>query len=208
MLGLLGKKLGMTQIFNDAGEPVQVTVVQAGPCKVVKVLSKDKEGYDGICVGFEPVKKEKNVRKPLAGFFKKAGIAPFQHLKEFRPNKMEGLEIGKDLTVELFKKGDIIDVSGVTKGRGFQGVIKRCGKKGGPMGHGSKFHRTTGSVGMRTWPGRVLPGTGMAGQMGNVKRTIKNIEVFGVDTERNLVFVRGAIPGGKNGLVVLSVKAM
>lgn len=208
MLGLLGKKLGMTQIFNEAGEPVQVTVVQAGPCKVVRVLSKAKEGYDGICVGFESVKKEKNMKKPTAGFFKKAGVAPCRYLKEFRPNKMEGFEVGKDLTVSLFKKGDIVDVSGVTKGRGFQGVMKRCGKKGGPMAHGSKFHRTTGSVGMRTWPGRVLPGTGMAGQMGNVKRTIKNIEIFDVDAERNLVFVRGAIPGGKNGLVVLSVKAM
>lgn len=208
MLGLLGKKLGMTQIYDENGEPVMVTVVQAGPCIVIRKKTKAKDGYDAICVGFESVEKEKRVLKPYAGQFKQINIKPLKYLKEFRPAKMEGFEIGKDIDVTLFKKGDIIDVKGVTKGRGFQGVVKRCGKKGGPMAHGSKFHRTTGSIGMRTWPGRVLPGTGMAGQMGNVNMTIKNLKIFDVDKDKNLLFVTGAIPGSKNGLVVVSNRGL
>lgn len=207
MLGLLGKKMGMMQVFNEAGEPVSVTVVQAGPCKVIRKKTKDSDGYASICVGFEPVKKEKKVTKPLIGVFKKAGQPPFKYLKEFKPLKGE-FEVGHDITVSIFKKGDFVDVSGTTKGKGFQGVIKRHGKKGGPMAHGSKFHRTTGSVGMRTWPGRVLPGTRMAGQLGNVKRTTKNLEIFDVEAERNLMFIKGAIPGANNGLVVVSTKAL
>lgn len=197
----------MMQVFNEAGEPVPVSVVCAGPCKVVRKKTMDADGYASICVGFEPVKKEKRVTKPIAGAFKKAGQPPFKYLKEFKLLKGE-FEVGHEVTVSIFKKGDLVDVSGTTKGKGFQGVIKRCGKKGGPMAHGSKFHRTTGSVGMRTWPGRVLPGTGMAGQMGNVKRTTKNLEVFDVDAERNLLFIKGAVPGAKNGLVVVSTKTL
>lgn len=208
MLGILGKKLGMTQIFRETGEPVCVTVVQAGPCTVLERKTKDKHGYDAIQVGFETISKEKRVNKPMTGVFKKANIKPLRHLKEFRPHKWEGLDVGKDITVSLFKKGDIVDVSGINKGKGFQGVIKRCGKKGGPMAHGSKFHRTTGSVGMRTWPGRVLPGTGMPGQMGNVKTTIKNLRVFDIDADRNLIFIEGSVPGSNNRVVVVSSKAL
>jgi large subunit ribosomal protein L3 len=208
MLGLLGKKLGMTQIFSTTGEPVCVTVLQAGPCTIMDKKTKDKHGYDAICVGFGSISKEKRVNKPMTGVFKKANVKPLRHLKEFKPIKMEGFDVGKDITVSLFKKGDIVDVSGINKGKGFQGVIKRCGKKGGPMAHGSKFHRTTGSVGMRTWPGRVLPGTGMAGQMGNVKTTIKNLRVFDIDADKNLIFIEGAVPGSKNGVVVVSSKAL
>jgi len=201
MLGLLGKKLGMTQMYSEAGEPVCITVVQAGPCVVVRKKEKDKEGYDAICIGFEPIKKEKRVNKPLSGMFKKQGTAAFRYLKEFRPEKMDGFNVGSEVTVSIFKKGEIVDVSGVSKGKGFQGVMKRCNKRGGPMAHGSKFHRTTGSVGMRTWPGRVLPGTGMAGQMGNERKTVKNLRVVDIDVDKNLLFVSGAVPGGKNGLV-------
>lgn len=198
----------MTQIFDENGEPVSVTVIEAGPCTIVRKKSKTSDGYDAICVGFEPVIKEKRVNKPMTGVFKKAGTKAFRYMKEFKPVKSEGLDVGRDIDVTLFKKGDIVDVRGVTKGKGFQGVIKRCGKKGGPMGHGSKFHRTTGSVGMRTWPGRVLAGTGMAGQMGNTSRTIKNLKVFGVDKEKNLLFVDGSIPGSRNGLVLISNKGL
>ena len=164
--------------------------------------------HDAVAVGFEPATKEKKITKPIAGLYKKAGVKPHKFLKEFRPQKYDGLDVGKDITVALFKKGDFVDVSGMTKGRGFQGVIKRCGKSGGPAAHGSKFHHTTGSVGMRTWPGRVLPGTGMAGQMGNVKRTIKRLKVVNIDADKNLLFVEGAVPGARNGLVVVSSKTL
>lgn len=208
MLGLLGKKLGQTQVFGETGEPVCVTVVQAGPCPVIRIKTKEKDGYEAICVGFEPVEKEKRVSKPMLGVYKKAGLKPMRYMCEYKPRKTEGLEVGKEITVSLFKKGDIVDVSGVSKGKGFQGVIKRHGKKGGPMAHGSKFHRTTGSVGMRTWPGRVLPGMKMAGQMGNEKVTTKNVKVVDIDVERNLIFIHGSIPGGKNGLVEVTSKAL
>ena len=197
----------MTQLFNEQGEPVPVTVVQAGPCVVIQKKTKKDHGYDSICVGFEEM-EEKKATKPMLGTFKKAGTKCFRYLKEFRPLKMEGFEIGKDLNVSLFKKGDNVDVSAVTKGKGYQGVIKRCGKAGGPAAHGSKFHRTTGSVGMRTWPGRILPGTGMAGQMGNAKRTTRNLRIVDVDAGKNLIFVKGGLPGSKNGLVVVSTKAL
>jgi len=207
MKGILGKKLGMTQIFDESGEPVGVTVLQAGPCVVVGKKEKAKEGYDSICVGFEPVIKEKRVNKPLTGMFKKQGTKAFRYLKEFKPNKLADYNVGSEITVSIFKKGDIIDVCGISKGKGFQGVIKRCKKRGGPMAHGSKFHRTTGSVGMRTWPGRVLPGTGMAGQMGNERKTVKNLKVQGIDAEKHLLFVSGAVPGARNGLVVVTSRA-
>lgn len=198
----------MTQVYDEKGEPVNVTVVQAGPCTLVQKKTKAKEGYDAICVGFEPLKKETRATKPYAGIFKKAGTKVFRYTKEFKPVKMEGYEVGKDITVSIFKKGDMVDVSGITKGKGFQGVIKRHHKKGGPAAHGSKFHRTTGSVGMRTWPGRVLPGTGMAGQLGNVKRTTKNLHIVEVDAEKNLLFITGAVPGSTNGLVVVSTRSI
>lgn len=194
----------MTQIYGDNGEPVCVTVVQAGPCVVVQKKNKAKDGYDAICVGFETVEKESKVRKPQAGSFKKAGTKAFRYIREFTPNKIDDYNVGSEMTVAIFKKGDKIEVAGVTKGKGFQGVMKRCNFKGGPSGHGSKFHRTSGSVGMRTSPGRVLPGQGMAGQMGNSKVTIKNLKIFDVNAEKNLLFVTGALPGGKNGLVVVS----
>ncbi len=207
MLGLLGKKLGMTRLFNEKGEPICVTVVQAGPCPVVRKKTKKTDGYDVICLGFDEHKKEKNLGKPLIGVYKKANVKACRHMREFKTDKFAELEVGKALTVAMFKKGDNVDVSGITKGCGFQGVIKRHHKRGGPAAHGSKFHRTTGSIGMRTWPGRVLPGTRMAGHMGDVKRTIKNLRIFDIDTVRNLVFIEGAVPGGKNGLLVVSTRA-
>lgn len=195
----------MTEVFNEAGEPVQVTVLEAGPCTVVQKKVKAKEGYDAVQLGFVEVTKEKRVQKPRLGHFKKAGTKNFRYLNEFRVEKPEEFEVGKAVTCAIFKKGTIVDVRGMTKGKGFQGVIKRCGKKGGPAAHGSKFHRTTGSVGMRTWPGRVLPGTGMPGQMGAKFRTIKNLEIFDVDAEKNLLFIRGAVPGANNGILRITV---
>ncbi len=200
MLGLLGKKLGITQVFNDAGEPVPVTIIKAGPCTIVQRKTAAKEGYESIQVGFE-VLEDKKVKKPQA-------TKPFRHVCEFKPKKFDGLEVGKDVTVGIFKKGDLVDVSGVTKGKGYQGVIKRWGKSGGPAAHGSKFHRTTGSIGMRTWPGRVLAGTGMAGHMGAVNRKIRHLEVVGIDAEQNVLLIKGAVPGANNGLVVVSTKAL
>ncbi len=207
MLGLLGKKIGMTRIFDEVGDSIPVTVVEAGPCTVIQKKTVGKEGYDAIQVGFGQ-KKDKHVNKPMAGHFKKAGKGNFAHLAEFKPIKPEEWEVGKVLDTNLFKKGDIIQVSGLTKGRGFQGVIKRHGHHGGPAAHGSKFHRTTGSIGMNTDPHRVLPGRPMPGHMGDEKITTKNLKIVEIDTEKNLLFIRGAVPGANSGLVVISTRAM
>lgn len=201
-LGLLGKKMGMTQIYNENGAAIPVTVVQAGPCIVVQKKTAKTDGYEAIQVGFKKVKAER-LTKPLKGHFEKKKVDPFQHLKEFRVTKDSGFEEGQSLTVAAFKTGDRIDVQGITKGRGFQGVIKRHGKHGGPDGHGSGFHRRPGSIGMRTWPARVLKNMKLPGRMGSDQVLIRNLTVIDVKPEENLLLLSGSIPGAREGLVVI-----
>lgn len=199
-LGLLAKKMGMTTLLDEQGVPVPVTVLEAGPCVVIQVHTPDTVGYGAIQVGFGAT-DAKRLSRPKAGPFAKAKVPAQRRLAEFRCDNAGRFTVGQQLTVAIFEKGDRVDVQGWTKGRGFQGVIKRHGKHGGPGAHGSHFHRTTGSIGMRTWPGRVLKNTGMPGQMGDVKATIRGLEVVGIDAALNLLFVRGGVPGAKNGVL-------
>src|SRR5437870_10725651 len=199
---LLGRKVGMTQIFGDDGNHVPVTVVQAGPCTIVGIRSKQTHGYDALQLGFEPVKK--NVSKPRAGHFKKANVAPTRILREVRLDKVEkAYEVGQALTVELFAAGEIVDVTGVTKGRGFQGGIKRHGWRGGEASHGSMFHRAPGSIGASSDPSRVFPGHRLPGRMGAARRTVPHLEVVRVVPEQHLLVIKGAVPGATGGLVLV-----
>ena len=203
---LIGRKVGMTQIFGDDGNHVPVTVVQAGPCTIVGIRSKDTHGYDGLQLGFEPAKK--NVSKPIAGHFKKANVAPTRVLREVRLDKVEKpYEVGQALTVEIFSPGDVVDVVGVTKGKGFQGGVKRHGWLGGEATHGSMFHRAPGSIGASSDPSRVWPGHKLPGRMGGVRRTVLNVRVARVLPEQNLILIRGAVPGA-NGSVVMVRKSI
>lgn len=199
--GLLGRKLGMTRVFTEDGRWIEVTVLEAGPCTVVQRKTKEKDGYEAVQVGFGDL-KETRCNKPLGGHFKKSGIAPKAVLREFRVEPGSELKPGDEINNELFKPGDHIDVSGISKGKGFAGVIKRYGFKGGPGGHGSHFHRTPGSIGQSADPAKVYKGKKLPGRMGNVKRTTINLEVVDVDTDKNLVVVRGSVPGA-NGVVVV-----
>jgi len=199
---LIGRKVGMTQIFGDDGNHVPVTVVQAGPCTIVGVRTKDTHGYDALQLGFEAAKK--NVNKPRAGHFKKANVAPTRILREVRLDKVEKqYEVGQSLTVELFAPGEIVDVVGVTKGKGFQGGVKRHGWLGGEASHGSMFHRAPGSIGASSDPSRVWPGHKLPGRMGGVQRTVLNVRVARVLPEQNLILIRGAVPGANGSLVMV-----
>ncbi len=199
---LLGRKVGMTQIFGDDGNHVPVTVVQAGPCTIVGIRKKDTHGYDALQLGFEAAKK--NVSKPRAGHFKKANVAPTRILREVRLDKVEkAYEVGQALTVELFAAGEIVDVVGVTKGKGFQGGVKRHGWRGGEASHGSMFHRAPGSIGASSDPSRVWPGHKLPGRMGGVQRTTLNVTVARLLPEQNLILIRGAVPGANGSLVMV-----
>lgn len=203
---ILAKKVGMTQIFNEAGELVPVTVLQAGPCVVTQVKTVENDGYDAVQVGFEDI-REKLVNKPVKGMFDKAGVSYKRYVREF---KLEGEYAVKDeIKAEIFEAGDKVDATAIAKGKGFQGAIKRHGQSRGPMGHGSKFHRAVGSLSSATTPGKVKKGKKMAGHMGSVKVTIQNLEVVRVDAENNLLLVKGAVPGPKKSLVTIkeSVKS-
>lgn len=203
--GLLGKKLGMTQVFDEAGDVVPVTIVQAGPCVVVQRKTVEKDGYDAIQVGFEeiPEKKAAKKGKTFLGPFKKRSLKPFRYLREFRTGKDDAYEVGQVLTVEGFQAGDRVKVTGMSKGKGFQGVIKRHGKAGGPASHGSRFHRTTGSIGQRTSPGEVFKNMKLPGHLGDEKVTVKNLKIVQVKAQENLLLVRGAVPGAKNNVVMI-----
>jgi large subunit ribosomal protein L3 len=205
MSWLLGKKLGMTQVFDEAGDSVPVTVIQAGPCVVIQRKTLGKDGYDAIQVGFEeiPEKKASKRGKTFLGHFKKKSLKPFRHLREFRIAKEDAFEVGQALTVDVFQVGDLVKVTGISKGKGFQGVIKRHGKAGGPASHGSRFHRTTGSIGQRTSPGEVFKNMKLPGHLGDERVTVKNLKVVQVRSQENLLLVRGAVPGAKNNLVMV-----
>ena len=203
---ILAKKVGMTQIFNEAGELVPVTVLQAGPCVVTQVKTTENDGYEAVQVGFEDI-REKLVNKPVKGMFDKAGVSYKRYVREF---KLEGEYSVKDeIKVDVFEAGDKIDATAIAKGKGVQGAIKRHGQSRGPMAHGSKYHRHAGSNGSCSTPSRVFKGKKMPGHMGGKKVTTQNLEVVRVDAEKNLLLVKGAVPGPKKSLVTIkeSVKA-
>lgn len=199
MEGLLGKKVGMTQIFTDDGSAVPVTVILAGPCLVVQRKAVAKDGYDAVQLGFVEERAPKHVNQPSNGHFKSAGVTPTRRLSEFQVAAEEEWKPGDEVNCSLFSVDDYVDVIGTSKGKGFQGVIKRHGHKGGRATHGSMFHRAPGSIGQASDPARVFPGTKMPGQTGNKRITVKNLRVVKIDEERNLLFVRGAVPGPKQG---------
>ncbi|MDJ0530426.1 MAG: 50S ribosomal protein L3 [Microcystis sp. M53600_WE12] len=194
-IGILGTKLGMTQIFdNKTGHAIPVTVVQAGPCPVTQVKTKKTDGYESIQVGYKTV-KEKALNKPLLGHLAKAGVSPLRHLIEYRLEDASAYTLGQEITADIFQEGDLVDVAGTTIGRGFSGYQKRHNFKRGNMTHGSKNHRLPGSTGAGTTPGRVFPGKRMAGQYGSTQVTIRKLSVVKIDSERNLILIKGAVPG-------------
>ncbi len=199
--GIIGKKLGMTQVFGDDGSAIGVTAIEVEPSVVVQVKTKAKEGYDAIQLGYGR-KKQKNVTKPLQGHFNKANKGFFRKLKEFETDGEEH-EIGQEITAEIFKAGDFVDVVGTSKGKGFAGVMKRHGFGGGRATHGSMFHRAPGSIGASADPSRVFKGTKMGGHLGAVRKTIQNLQVWQVRSDRNLILLKGSIPGSKNGFVLI-----
>ena len=199
-VGLIGTKIGMTNVFDASGNSIPVTVVQAGPCPVVQVKTKDTDGYVALQVGYEAIAKHK-LNKPEQGHFKKSGVAATRHLDEFRLASAEGFEVGKELTVSQFQTGDSINVQGKPIGKGFMGATKRWHFARGPMSHGSKSHRLPGSIGAGTTPGRVYKGLKMSGRKPRRVATVKNLSVVGIDIERNLLLIKGATPGS-NGAVL------
>jgi large subunit ribosomal protein L3 len=197
---ILGKKVGMTQIFTEDGAMIPVTVVEAGPCVVTQVKTAESDGYAAVQVGFGDI-RESLVNKPAAGQFKKAGLAVKKYLREFRT--AEEFKVGDTIKVDVFENGDKVDVSGVSKGKGYAGAIKRWGQSRGPMTHGSKYHRGQGSMGAKSYPGRVFKTKRMPGHMGAVQRTIINVEVVGVDAEKNMLLIKGSVPGAKGQLLTI-----
>ena len=206
--GIIGKKIGMTQIFDEKGNVVPVTVIEATPNVVAQVKTVETDGYNSIQLGYGEV-KDKHINKPEKGHFTKAGLAAKKHLREFRLDSVEGITVGTELTVTEFAEGDRLDIQGTTKGKGFQGVIKRHGQHRGPMGHGSMYHRRPGSMGPTSTPGRVFKGKKLPGHMGRVTVTIQNLDVVKVDSDKNVVLVKGSVPGPKGAILKLktSVKA-
>ena len=206
--GIIAKKIGMTQIFSEDGSLIPVTVLQAGPCYVTQVKTIENDGYEAVQVGFDDV-REKLVTKPVKGHLDKAGVQTLRFMKEFKFENASEYKLGQEINADIFEAGDKIDVTGKSKGKGFQGAIKRHGQSRGPMAHGSKYHRHAGSNGACSDPSKVFKGKKMPGQMGAVKVTVQNLEIVRIDTEDNLILVKGAIPGPRKSTVVLkeSVKA-
>lgn len=199
--GLIGKKVGMTQVFADDGSIVPVTVIQAGPCLIVQKKTAERDGYDAVQIGLVEKLSSRRVNGPMRGHFEKAGVQPTRTVVEF---DYEGeANIGDKVQVDIFKAGDSIDVVGKSKGKGFQGVVKRHNFAGGRATHGSMFHRAPGSIGASAFPSRVMKGMRMGGRMGGDQVTVKNLQVAKIDAENNLIYIRGAVPGGRNSVVVL-----
>jgi len=197
--GIIGRKLGMTQIFQDNGKAEAVTAIEAGPCPIIQVKTTDKEGYDAIQLGFGQAKR---LKSPLVGHLK--GLGQLKHLRELRVDDTKGIKVGETVNVSLFKAGDLVDITGISKGKGFAGVVKRYHFRGGPKTHGqSDRHRHPGSIGASASPSRVFKGMRMAGRMGNSQVTVRHLEVLESNPDRNLLVVKGAIPGGRNGLVMI-----
>jgi large subunit ribosomal protein L3 len=203
MTGILGTKLGMTQVFNEAGQVVPVTVVQAGPCVVTSVRTPDTDGYSAVQIGYGEINPRK-VTKPVAGLFEKAGVTPRRYLAEIRTTAASEYTLGQEVTASVFEAGQLVDVSGRSKGKGFAGVMKRHGFKGLSSSHGTqRKHRSPGSIGACATPGRVFKGVRMSGRMGGVKTTVQGLTVQAVDNDKNLLLIRGAIPGPAGSLVVV-----
>jgi large subunit ribosomal protein L3 len=197
MVAILGRKLGMTQVYTEDGKAFPVTVVEAGPCCVIQVKTLDNDGYESVKLTFLEA-EEKKLNKPLSGMFKKAGVKPYKMLKEF---PMIGLKVGEFVTVEKFVKGDRVSVAGISKGKGFQGVMKRYHYAGGPGSHGSMFNRAPGSIGASSYPSRVWKNQGMPGHMGSERITVKNLEIVDVKSGQNLLLIKGAVPGAKGAFL-------
>ena len=208
MKTIIGRKIGMTQIFDEKGKVIPVTVIEAGPCVVAQIKSIETDGYNAIQLGFGDVKESK-LNRPQKGHFGKAKLALKKHLREFRVDSLEGVNVGDEIKADTFTAGDKIDVQGTSKGKGFQGVIKRHGQSRGPMGHGSMYHRRPGSMGPTSTPGRVFKGKKLPGHMGRVTVTIQNLDVVKVDLDKNAILVKGSVPGAKGAILKLktSVKA-
>ncbi|PLV60230.1 50S ribosomal protein L3 [Thermotoga sp. KOL6] len=201
---IIGRKIGMTRVFVG-NEAIPVTVIKAGPCVVVQKKTVDKDGYNAVQLGFEKAKK---VNRPLAGHFKKFGVEPMRVLKEFRVDNPDEYEPGQVIKVDVFEKGEYVDVTGWSKGRGFAGAMKRWGFSGGPKSHGSKFHRELGSVGQHTEPARIFKGKKMPGRYGNERITVRNLQIVDIDPENDLIAIKGGVPGARGGLVLIrSAKA-
>ncbi|HAT14937.1 MAG TPA: 50S ribosomal protein L3 [Microcoleaceae bacterium UBA11344] len=199
-VGILGTKLGMTQVFDEEGRAIPVTVIQAGPCTVTQIKTKPTDGYSAVQIGYGDV-KPKALNKPELGHLGKSGATPLRHLQEYRLEDTSAFELGQQLNADAFAAGQIVDVIGTSIGKGFAGFQKRHNFKRGPMSHGSKNHREPGSIGPGTTPGRVYPGKKMAGRMGNVQVTVRKLTIVRVDTERNLLLIKGAVPGKAGALV-------
>jgi large subunit ribosomal protein L3 len=205
--GILGRKIGMTRVYDENGRSIPVTVIEAGPCIILQKKTSKKEGYNAIQLGFLE-KKESRLNKPEAGHFKRSGGKGFYHVREFRVENPDSYEVGQEVTLnEMAVIGDFVDIIGKSKGRGFQGVMKRYGFRGGPASHGSNHHRAPGSVGCSAWPARVVKGKKMPGRMGNDKVTQKNLKIIDIRNNENLLLVHGTVPGAKNGLLNIYTKA-
>lgn len=205
MMGLIGRKVGMTQIFNEKGDALPVTVLEAGPCTVTEVRSRERDGYTAVQLGFGS-NKESRYARPVLGQFQKRNLPPSRHLKEFRVKDVAAFQVGQTVGVSLFTMGKHVDVEGVTKGRGFAGVVKRHGFVAGHASHGPTAGKQPGSIGASAYPSRVIKGKRLPGRMGGENLTIKNLEVVGVDPEQNVLLVRGAVPGPPNGLVYIKTR--
>jgi large subunit ribosomal protein L3 len=203
MKGILGKKLGMTQIFAEDGKVVPVTVVQAGPCFVVQRKTVDSDGYDAVQLGLVEERPPKKVNQPMQGHFDKAGVVPSRRLMEIRVEGDDPAQTGDQVKATIFQKDDYVDVVGTSKGKGFQGVVKRHGFSGGRATHGSMFHRRPGSIGQSAFPSRVFPGLRLPGRMGGKRITVKNLQIVEIDEEENLIYLKGAVPGPRNSYVAL-----
>lgn len=202
-IGLLGRKIQMSQVFNsESGDVMPVTIIEAGPCVIVQKKIQDRDGYNSLQLGFKNVAENK-INKPLTGHFKKAGIKSKQYLREFRVSDIDNYEIGQEVKVDIFKEGDYVDISGISKGKGFAGVVKRYGWRGGKASHGSMFHRAPGSLGQSSEPSRVYKGHGLPGRMGGEQVTIHNLKIVKIDLDQNKLLIKGAIPGRRGGLLMI-----
>lgn len=204
MLGLIGKKLGMTTIFGEDGTSIPVTVLEVGPCVITQIKDAAKDGYTALQIGYGEI-KEKHLKKPQAGQFKSANVSPKKYLKEFRTADTTSYKVGQELKgSDIFQKGDVVDVTSISKGKGFQGVIRRHNFAGGPETHGSNFHRRPGSIGQCAWPSRVWKNVGMPGQMGNKRVTTQNLRVVDIREDDNLIIIKGTVPGARNAVIKLT----
>lgn len=202
--GILGKKIGMTRVFRENGESIPVSVVEVGPCYIIQIKRIEKEGYNAIQIGFQP-KKDKRLKKPLLGHFKVAGKGGFAFLQELIVDDVDSFKLGQEINSEMFNIGDLVTVRGISKGRGFAGVVKRWGFRGGDTSHGSRSHRVPGSIGASATPSRVMKGKKLPGRMGNKKVTVKNLKVVDVVKEKNLILVKGAVPGSRGSLLGVKI---